>query len=338
MALILCALAASATACGGGPAGSTGSRLGTDAPVPDVRPNPFGVQLDNQDLPVDVRIAVARSLGATYIRPAAYLTAVPDGGCADCGPIAEAGLSNVLTVANRTGVALPATFPADLAAYRDAVRTAITAYRPALLVVENEENAPKFYAGTPEQYAEQLRVACEVAHGEDVPCTDGGLQSPSVAVLTYQHYVDTGDLAAAASYAARVFGPQMQADLATPAGAAAVQAQAERLRTFLDGVASSGADYVNFHWYLVDAQALGETIDYLEQATGLPAVTNEMGQLDESPDVPVRLLQTAFDRGLPFVVWFSIDGLRARALNDPDGALRPNGIAVRELIVDRYGR
>jgi hypothetical protein len=218
------------------------------------------------------------------------------------------------------------------------VRRAIAAYRPTLLVVENEENAPKFYAGTPEQYADQLRAACEVAHDEGLPCTDGGIQSPSVAVLTYQHYVDTGQAATAASYAARVFGPQMLADLATPAGAAAVQAQAERLRTFLDGVASSGADYVNFHWYLEDAQALGETIDYLEEATGLPAVTNEMGQFDENPAVPERLLRTAFDRGLPFVVWFSIDGLRARALNDPDGALRPNGIAVRELIVDRYGR
>jgi hypothetical protein len=44
------------------------------------------------------------------------------------------------------------------------------------------------------------------------------------------------------------------------------------------------------------------------------------------------------DRGLRFVVWFSIDSLHARALNQPDGSLRPNGVAVRGFIVDRYGR
>jgi hypothetical protein len=243
----------------------------------------------------------------------------------------------VLTVANRPSVLSAATFPSDLDAYRDRVAGAIRAYRPALLVVENEENALKYYLGTAAQYGTQLRAACEVAHAMDVPCTDGGLQSPSVAVLTYQHYLDTGQADAAASYASRVFAPAALAELRTPEGAAATRAQADRLRSFLDVVAPAGADYVNFHWYLPDAQALGETIDYLREATGLKVVCNEMGQRSDDPAVPVRLLQAAFDRGLPFVVWYSIDGPRTVALNEPDGTLRPNGVAVRGLIEGRYG-
>jgi hypothetical protein len=323
-------------ACSGAGPGA-GATPRTLAPIPGVRPNPFGIQLDNQTIPVETRVAVARSLGASYLRPAAVLTTSAPGTCEECPAIAAAGLRNVLTVANRTRVTAPATFPPDLADYQNAVGQAIAAYRPALLVVENEENAPKFYAGTPQQYGAQLRAACEVSHRMDVPCTDGGLQSPSVAVLTYQHYVDTGQADAAASYARRTFGPQAIADLHTPAGAAAIRAQAVRLRAFLDAVTASGADYVNLHWYLQDAQALGETIDYMEEATGLPAVCNEMGQLNEDPDVPVRLLRTAVDRGLPFIVWFSIDGIHARALNEPDGSLRPNGMAIRAFVADRYG-
>jgi hypothetical protein len=266
------------------------------------------------------------------------LTDSADPSCDDCAAFAAAGLRIVLTVAHRTDVATPATVPPDLAAYRTDVRRALTASRPSLLVVENEENAPKYYSGTADQYAEQLRAACEESHALEIPCTDGGLQSPSVAVLTYQHYVDTGRTDAAASYARRTFGARALAGLDSPAGAAATKAQADRLRTFLDAVAGSGADYVNFHWYLEDAEALGETIDYLEQATGLPAVCNEMGQRNEDPRLPVRLLSAAVDRGLRFVVWFSIDSLHARALNQPDGSLRPNGVAVRGFIVDRYGR
>jgi hypothetical protein len=206
-------------------------------------------------LPIGVRVRVARRLGATYLRPGPFLTTAPTVQCPDCPAIAAAGLRVVLTVANRESVLAPATFPTDLAAYRDRVAGAIRAYRPALLVVENEENAPKYYLGTAAQYGTQLQAACEVAHAKDVPCTNGGLQSPSVAILTYQHYLDTGQADAAASYASRVFGPQALAELQTPEGAAATKAQAERLRTFLDVVAPAGADYMNFHWYLSDASA-----------------------------------------------------------------------------------
>ena len=38
-------------------------------------------------------------------------------------------------------------------------------------------------------------------------------------------------------------------------------------------------DYVNFHWYsqsAADAQGLGETIAYLQRATGKKVITNEI--------------------------------------------------------------
>lgn len=44
------------------------------------------------------------------------------------------------------------------------------------------------------------------------------------------------------------------------------------------GYKQAGADFMNFHWYIADTNALGEAATYLRTASGLPIMTNEVGQ------------------------------------------------------------
>ncbi len=65
--------------------------------------------------------------------------------------------------------------------------------------------------------------------------------------------------------------------------------------------------------------------------TGKRAVTNEIGQYDLSPATVTGLVRETLALRMPYVVWFASDGTAAKGLVDTDGALRPNGVAFRDL-------
>lgn len=148
--------------------------------------NPFGVMLPSQLVRSPGGIEVAKTLGAVYYRPASIFLDQWNGTCMECDIAAGAGLQLVLTVRNSgPGPTVP---PRDLAAYQSTLGQVLDRYRPALLVVENEENSALFFTGTPEEYAVLLAAACRVAHSKGVRCTNGGLVSTLVALLVYDHY------------------------------------------------------------------------------------------------------------------------------------------------------
>src|SRR2546428_7121963 len=88
---------------------------------------------------------------------------------------------------------------------------------------------------------------------------------------------------------------------------------------------SAGADYLNFHWYIPDAQALQESVDYLKEVSGLPVVTNELGQRDTNPSVTTGLMDMIVRVKIPIVIWFSSDSRLSMALVDQGGSLRATG-------------
>ncbi len=295
-------------------------------------PNPFGVMLP----PALARspkamVQVAQDLGVAYLRPEAIFLDRWDGSCPPCEAALQGGLGLVLTVRNGGGPS-PSMPPSDLDAYRQRLGRVLDRYRPALLVVENEENSALFYSGSPEQYGQELRAACQVAHQRGIPCTNGGLVSSLVALLVYQHYLERGQADAARSFAARAFDPRQREEL----GSALARQQLEKGRALLAQYRAAGADYVNFHWYIADAAALGEAVAYLREATGLPVVCNEMGQHNDDPRVTTALMEQALSLGLPIVVWFGLDGPQARGLMEPDGTLRPTGEAFRGFLHKRF--
>lgn len=292
----------------------------------DRRANPFGVMLPSRLVRSFEGIRVARALGAVYFRPDSVFLEPGPATCAVCDPALEAGLKLVLTVRNNGPRATSP--PADLAAYQRAVAGVLDRYRPALLVVENEENSALFYGGTPDQYLSQLRAACEAARRRGVPCANGGLVSSLAALLVYESYLAAGQRARAESFASRAFPPGQTRWLGSPR----VRDQIRKGESLLAGYRNAGADYVNLHWYIGDPQALEETVAYFRAQTGLPVITNEVGQFNLDPHQTEAIMAKIVELGLPVAVWFGLDGPKARGLVNADGSLRPTGEAFQRFI------
>jgi hypothetical protein len=136
--------------------------------------NPFGGMLPPRLMTSEAGVDVARSLGVRYIRPDAVLTASPDARCPACDRFRRAGFDLVLTLRHTSDPRVPSRPPGDLVSYRRTVGEVVARYRPALVVVENEESSAVFSSGDPEEYGTQLRVACSAAHAQGVPCANGG--------------------------------------------------------------------------------------------------------------------------------------------------------------------
>ncbi|TXF09887.1 hypothetical protein [Pelomicrobium methylotrophicum] len=297
-----------------------------------VQKNPFGVMLPSQLVHSSRGMQIAKALGAVYFRPASIFLDQWNGTCAECDIALKAGLKLVLTV--RNSGPLPTAPPRDLGAYQRALGQVLDKYRPAVLAVENEENSALFYTGTPEEYAAQLKAACQVAHQKGIPCTNGGLVSALVALLVYDHYLQAGQLAKAEDFAARAFTAKVQAQLQS----AQAQEQIRKGKALLSAYRAAGADYVNFHWYIADPRALGEAAAFLQVQTGLPVITNEIGQSTDDPEQTTTVMGKIVELDLPIAVWFGLDGPKARGLVDRDGSLRPTGQAFQRFVYSRASR
>ncbi len=226
----------------------------------------------------------------------------------------------------------PTAPPGDLDAYRRKLSLVLSKYRPVVLAVENEENSALFYTGTPEEYAAELKAACQVAHQKGIPCTNGGLVSTLVALLVYDHYLTSGQVAKAKDFAARAFTPELQRQLNSPRA----QEQIRKGKVLLSAYRDAGVDFVNFHWYIADPQALEEAVAYLRAQTGLPVITNEIGQFTNDPNQTTTIMGKIVELGLPIAVWFGLDGPKARGLVNLDGSLRPTGEAFKRFIEERF--
>jgi hypothetical protein len=298
--------------------------------------SPFGVMFDPRAFDIQTRVRLAEEIGAHYFRSLPVLVPEWNGQCDECQPVQSAGLQFVLTIRNTSNILSPAGPLSDTAGYKKTVGQVIDAYKPALVVAENEENTPHYFTGSPQQYLDELKVLCEVAHSKGVKCTNGGLLGESVAWVLYFHYLDSGQTDTAQAYAQRAFA-QFQLAKLNQGGEAEGRHVADLTMSFLKGYKAAGADYVNFHWYVSNGDAMKETAQYLEQLTGLPAVTNEMGQRDLDTSSTESLLNGVIAAKLPIAVWFSSDSRLSKAFVDSNGSLRPTGEVFRSFITQHYG-
>lgn len=313
--------------------------VATPVAQPKSTTNPFGVMISGDTSQIKVQTAV--KLGAKYYRPLAIFLDKWSGTCAECDAAVGAGLKLVLTVRNNNGGPRnPTTPPSDWNTYKTKLSQVIDKYKPEILVVENEENsAALFYNGTTQQYLEELKVACEVTHQKGIKCTNGGLVSSLVVFLVSENYKANGDANKADEYLNRSLVGAKQALISqfnSPKG----REQITKGRELLAGYKSAGADYVNFHWYIADTESLGEAVAYLRSASGLPVITNEVGQQANSDPIQVTdVMGKLSELGLPYILWFSMDTNPpngARALNETNGTLRPNGEAYASFISSNY--
>jgi hypothetical protein len=240
--------------------------------------------------------------------------------------------------ANGHNVSHPPDTPEEVATWRQQVATVLDGIpKPVVVQVENEENSTTFFQGQMSDYVNQLNATVEAAHPRGVKVTNGGITSSPTALLTWQDYKDRGLDAQADDFAVRVFSDQprilnaLRAEPFAGLPSASLQAAWDRAEQLIPAYRQSAMDYVNFHWYENDSEALREAIDYLRRATGKPVVTTEIGQHDTpDPAVVTGHLATLVEQlRVPLVLWFDADGIPAVGLHDQPGVLRPNGQAFK---------
>jgi acetyl esterase/lipase len=201
--------------------------------------------------------------------------------------------------------------------------------------VENEEDTAQYWAGTPEQYGALLKAACQVAHDQKIPCANGGLSNKTLALLVWADYIEHQQITEACSFVQRsaaVLVPDLCRFTAVDHLSDEDKAALNTGRKLLGIYKSSGLDYLNFHWYVPDKSAFSEAVNYLRRVINLPVMSNELGQLDQSPESVQKILSAAADLKLSYAIWFSLDRDSAVALQNADGSLRPNGQAFRDFM------
>ena len=274
---------------------------------------------------MNFKISIARKLGLTCIRDAISLDNPKD------KPIFNSGFKLVLNVNSSSAANKSQTpFATDTANYKTRLQyqLSLMMHKPVLLVIENEENNLRFHSGAAQDYINQLQAAATVAHANKVAVTNGGITFPAVLYLVYLDYIEHGKKKEAAD---------LQQRSSVSFAAKWLTGRKDFLQQLIAGYAKSDIDYVNFHWYGKngDTQSLTEVVNYLQRITGKPAISNEIGQQDNSPQTVKAILQTCRSLGMRYAIWYSGDGERntdekAVGLQNNDGSLREAGEAFKE--------
>lgn len=296
-------------------------------PLPN---NPFGGQFG----PDDSRFTVLETLGGAYIRTGVKVEGW-SGRCFDCRHAGDLGIETVLRVKANGNNNTATVMPTDVASYRATVSDVVAKWHPAVLVVENEPDSRRYWAGSVNEYKQLFTAACDAAHSHGVPCTSGGLSSTAVTSMVYQSYLDRGDRRGAKAYASDTsLSSAAYTKMIDPKNAEKIEEIADKAERYLQTHVDAGADLVNFHWYR-SAEAFSESVEYLTSKTGLPAMNNEIGQYTSKGSETTSLMNAVLDAELRFAIWMSIDLLHERdkkeivALHNPDATLRPSGDAFK---------
>lgn len=254
--------------------------------------------------------------------------------------------------------------PDDLARYKQDLGELLNTSPTPLLAVQNEETVDRFWIDTPDNYLRLLRAATDVANARDVPVTNGGIDRAPIALATWNHLRLTRGTAHADQFLDVVFDSQpalrnpLQGVSSTDPDpySRVADAISERWREaeyllsrYGTGPGDVPIDFVNFHWYVSDQTGFRETGDYtdmealtdvvtsIEEMTGKPAVTNEIGQWGRTTEAVtgfLKLLRNVLE--VPWVFWFDADGMPAQGLHESGrpGVLRPNGEAFARFMAD----
>jgi hypothetical protein len=261
--------------------------------------------------------------------------------------------------------------PQDLGAYQAFVRDVVERYRPLgvrAYAIENEVNARNFWAGTPAEYEELLRLGSRAVHAADprTQVLDSGIASPiygtAIAARLLEQGRDGEAVAAYQRYYARR-GSQYRPvetveDLRTVL-------QRDLVRRGLDYLAATQRlarervfDVYQLHFY-EPWDNVPALLDYLHQTlpSTMPVEAWEVGMFwRDGPDQQrndqrlrageaVKVVSLLLAGGVRRVTWLPTgahdegdgDGELHFGLLDGEGTLRPAGEAVRRLAASAAG-
>lgn len=307
----------------------------TPTPMPSPTPNPFGIMTWGNNN--SIKMQIATDLGAKYYRPLAVILTNNPLSCPECQAAKDQGFKLILTIRANGGGGNPTMPPTNWNAYRNKLSQVLDTYNPEILVIENEENSNLFYTGSPQQYLDELKIGCEIAHSKNIKCTNGGLVSKLVVILVSESYKP--DANKADDYLRRALTPEDYTTVTASIGAPLWLSQIQIGQALLAGYKANGADFVNFHWHQENAETIAEAVTYLATASqGLPVINNEISpQKSISANQVTSFMQKVVDLHLPYAVWYSndADGIGGpTALTDRDGVLNDSGKAYQKFIKD----
>ncbi len=220
------------------------------------------------------------------------------------------------------------------------------------IAIGNEPNAESYWAGTYEEYIRLLQTAAKAIHETDstVKVIDGGIASEAWGCIAYDYW-DNGmwteqqAMTFVRGYYQTTNRRNEISNLSDDALLKYITANNDiaqecvARRAYFKGLVGH-VDAVNFHLY-EDVAYLDDIIDYLQttmRANGWQnpvIVTNELGNKQyQNPDYDVagkdqaddlrKKLTLATERGLPLIIWFSVNGEDSvtggfLSLHDKDG-------------------
>lgn len=284
------------------------------------------------------RISAARELGVNLFRPWDITLADWPEGKADAEAFAKAGFRLILTVRNngRSGTPpTPSTPPGDLEAYKARLRDVLETLRPEVVVIETELGSKSYFRGTAEAYGRQLRAAVEVGRECGVKVTNGGFGGKMLTALVHEDYLRRRLPAEADSFARRACTEDQYRQLREPDEPKKLREMIAFGEALLAQYRRAGIDYLNFHWYNDDPEALEETSAFLERHTGLQPMINEIGHSQQNPNGVKALLAKIVELGLPYAVWYSVTRHDATPLQSSSKGWRDDGIAFRAFMRGR---
>ena len=303
----------------------------------------LGITLPGISGPPQRRIDVANQLGGTWYRPApVYLSA--DAKCEDCDAARAAGL-NILLVVRNGAAGKPSGPVTDRDDFKKKLQAVLERDKAAMLVVEDEPEDPKNFAGTPEEYRAEVVAACEVSHAVKIPCANGGLSSLDTGNLVIDQRFASDQVAAVNfgitteltrihtgsrfSVVGKGVGHDKDADAQLIKGTREYldkhKGDIDRTRKFIDAINEAHPDRLNFHWHELQPDNVPKVLDALHELSKLDLMCDEMGQKEQRAFEVGEKLKNALDNYVWPTIWQGTDEKDGIVgLVEKNGKLRPN--------------
>lgn len=295
------------------------------------------------------KIGIAQSLGTIYSRIPIYAGYWPYTPTA-YNQWVTAGFNIILNInwLPTGGTPIPFRTASELAAYGATVNAILTAIStPEIVVIENEEINPNYHSGPMSDYVGMLATASPIVHSFGLKVANGGIYGAGLDVLAWRYFDSISDFVQR-DYIAQGMTPGEITGAANPGSNLTLEAKAQKVQDVLD--ASTYLDYINIHPYeVLDEYVADPSVvtnitpgivagyqAFILAETGLPTMTNETGQRDNSqPDLVTNMLTEYVDLGFDYVVWF--DGVGSGGATALQAQTSPfdlfaNGIAFRDFV------
>jgi hypothetical protein len=207
---------------------------------------------------------------------------------------------------------------AALTAFTTTLDSSLTAARPDILSIENEEGKPEYHKGTVLDYLNELNACVAVSHAHKVPISNGGL-TQGVVYAMRRWYINRGR-------ADSVTWLNNALNLPTNLNNTYAQSQEAWYIPLLAGFAVSEMDYVNLHWYepphmdtlpVVTTGVLPPLINYIRTVTGKQVITTEAGTRNHSNALLFQMFTEINDTNIPIAIYY--DGVGSLAVQNEAG-------------------